>query len=87
VALGVSVDSVPCKTAWAEKLKIKKTRLLCDFWPHGKLAKSLGLFRESNGFSERANVIIDEKGRVLHVKVYPIRELPDLEEILTLLKG
>jgi len=87
VALGVSVDSVPCKTAWAEKLKIKNTRLLCDFWPHGKLAKSLGLFRENNGFSERANVIIDERGKVLFVKVYPIRELPDLEEILTVLRG
>jgi len=87
VALGVSVDSVPCKTAWAEKLKIKNTQLLCDFWPHGKLAKSLGLFRENNGFSERANVIIDERGKVLFVKVYPIRELPDLEEILTVLRG
>jgi peroxiredoxin len=86
MALGVSVDSVPCKTAWAEKLKIKNTRLLCDFWPHGAVAKSLGLFREKNGFSERANVIIDEHGKVLFVKVYPIKELPDLEEILVVLR-
>ena len=53
VALGLSVDSVPCKTAWAKSLKIKNTRLLCDFWPHGQFAKALGpvpgterLFRE-----------------------------------------
>ncbi len=35
VAVGLSVDSVPCKAAWAKSLKIKNTRLLADFWPHG----------------------------------------------------
>ncbi len=46
VAVGLSVDSVPCKAAWAKSLKIKKTQLLADFWPHGKVASSLGLFRK-----------------------------------------
>lgn len=36
-------------------------RLLCDFWPHGRVARSYGLFREQNGSSERANVILDQK--------------------------
>src|SRR5512136_1784953 len=40
VAVGLSVDSVPCKAAWAKSLKVKKTRLLADFWPHGKAAAS-----------------------------------------------
>jgi len=39
VAVGVSVDSVPSKKAWADSLGIKNTRLLADFWPHGKVAK------------------------------------------------
>jgi len=86
IAVGLSVDSVPCKAAWAKSLKIKHTRMLSDFWPHGQVAKSLGLFREKNGFSERANVVLDEKGRVLFVKVYPIRELPVLDEIYEVLK-
>jgi len=85
VAVGLSVDSVPCKTAWAKSLRIKKTRLLADFWPHGDVAKSMGLLRKE-GFSERANVIVDELGRVIFVKVYPIRELPDMKELLRVLE-
>lgn len=81
IALGFSIDSVPSKNAWAKSLGIQNTRLLCDFWPHGKIAKAYGLFRKANGFSERANVILDEKRRVIFVKVYPIAQLPDLEEI------
>jgi peroxiredoxin len=81
VALGLSVDTVPSKNAWAKTLGIQQTSLLCDFWPHGKIAKAYGLFRQANGFSERANVILDEKQRVLFVKVYPISQLPDIEEI------
>jgi peroxiredoxin len=86
VAVGLSVDSVPCKTAWAKSLRIRNTRLLADFWPHGGVAKSLGILR-AEGFSERANVIIDEKGKVVFVKVYPIRQLPDIGEILKALRA
>lgn len=85
VAVGLSVDSVPSKTAWAKSLKIENTRLLADFWPHGKVAASLGLFRKE-GFSERANVLLDEKGKVAWIKVYPIRELPDIKEVLAAVK-
>ena len=85
VAVGLSVDSVPCKTAWAKSLKIRKTRLLADFWPHGKVAASLGLFRKE-GFSERANILLDEKGKVAWIKAYPVRELPDIREVLAAVK-
>ncbi|HVO68352.1 MAG TPA: redoxin domain-containing protein [Syntrophales bacterium] len=85
VAVGLSVDSVPCKAAWAKSLKIKKTKILADFWPHGGVAKSMGLLR-SEGFSERAKVIVNEMGKVIFVKVYPIKQLPDMGEILDVLK-
>jgi len=85
VAVGLSVDSVPSKAAWAKSLKISKTRLLADFWPHGKVADSLGLFRKE-GFSERANVLLDEKGKVAWIKVYPIKELPNIREVLAVVK-
>ena len=86
VAVGLSVDSVPCKAAWAKSLKIKNTRLLSDFWPHGGVAKSLGILR-AEGISERANIIVDEKGKVMFVKIYPISQLPDIEEIIAVLKA
>ena len=54
VAVGINVDSIPSKNAWAKSLDIKNTSLLSDFWPHGKIAKLYNIFRESQGFSERA---------------------------------
>lgn len=85
IAVGLSVDSVPCKAAWAISLRIRETSLLSDFWPHGGIAKSLGLFRPE-GFSERATVIVNEAGKAVFAKIYPIKELPDFEEILNILK-
>ncbi len=87
VALGLSVDTVPSKKAWAKELGIKNTRLLSDFWPHGEVAKLYGIFREKEGISERANIIVDENGKVVFVKVYPISQLPDIEEIIRALEG
>jgi len=83
VALGISVDTVPSKKAWAESLGIRNTSLLSDFWPHGDVAKLYGIFREKDGFSERANIILDEDRQVIFVKVYPRAQMPDIEEILT----
>ncbi|MFC2058091.1 peroxiredoxin [Chloroflexota bacterium] len=86
VPVGISVDSVPTKKAWALQLGIEKVRLLSDFWPHGGVAKLYGLFREKDGFSERANVIVDENGKAIFSKVYELGELPDIQEIVELLK-
>jgi len=85
VAVGISVDSVPCKNAWAKELKIADTRLLSDFWPHGGVSKAYGMLREE-GFSERANVIIDGEGKVIFIKVYDISQLPDVNEIINFLE-
>ena len=87
VAVGVSIDPVPTKLAWAKHLGIVKTKLLCDFWPHGELAISLGIFREKNGFSERANIILDEDHKVMFVKTYPLSQLPDINEVIEVLKN
>lgn len=82
VAVGVNVDPIPSKKAWASEIGIESTRLLSDFWPHGEIAKKFGIFREKEGFSERANIIIDENGKIIFTKVYELPELPDIKEIL-----
>jgi len=86
IAVGISVDTVPSKKAWANSLSIKNTRLLSDFWPHGKVAGSHGIFRDKDGISERANVIVDEKGTIIFFKVYKLSQLPDIQEIIDFLK-
>ena len=86
VAVGVSVDTVPSKKAWAKSLNIKCTRLLSDFWPHGKVAETYGIFRSKPGTSERANIIIDERQKIAFFKVYPVGQLPDIQEVIAALK-
>ena len=86
-AFGISVDPVPSKKAWAESIHIEKTRLLSDFWPHGAVAQKLGLFRDADGISERAAILVDAEGVVRFAKVYPIGDQPDLDELLGELKS
>jgi peroxiredoxin len=87
MAVGISVDSVPCKSAWAESLGIEKTKLLADFWPHGDLAKKYRIFNEEYGFSRRANIIVDEEQKIAFCKVYEPKTLPDINEIIDFIKN
>ena len=84
---GVNIDPVPSKRAWAEDLGIENIRLLSDFWPHGKVAELYGIFKEKEGFSERANIIINEDQEIEFIRIYELGELPDINEILTFLRG
>lgn len=84
IALGVSVDSQPCKKEWADYLKIARTDLLADFWPHGDVAKKYDIFIEKAGISGRANFLIDEEGKIIFIRIYEIPEIPDIEEIIRL---
>lgn len=87
VAVGISIDTVPSKKAWADLLGIRITGLLSDFWPHGDIAKMYGIFREEDGISERANIIINENQEIEFIRIYELSELPDINEILTFLRG
>ena len=56
-------------------------------WPHGLVAQHFGLFRETNGYAERANVVVDEKQKVVFVKVYPVHSVPDIQEVIAFIKN
>ena len=87
IAVGINVDSLPSKNAWAKSLDIKNTRLLSDFWPHGEVANLYKIFREREGFSERANIIVDKNQNIKFIKIYDIPQLPDINEIIEVLKN
>jgi peroxiredoxin len=76
------IDSSQSKKAWADSMGLKKLKLLADFWPHGELAKKLGVFLDDKGFSKRVNIVLDENRKVLWTKIYPIKEVPDFQEII-----
>jgi len=86
VPLGISVDPIPSKKAWARELGVTHIKLLSDFWPHGEVATKCGIFKEKEGVSERANIIVDEKQKVIFFKKYSGHELPDIKEIIEALK-
>lgn len=86
VPVGISVDAVPTKKAWADSLKLKKLRILSDFWPHGEVSKIYDMFRDKYGTSKRANVIVGENGKVIFIKTYEILSVPDIQEIIDFLK-
>lgn len=85
VALSISVDSTHAKNNWAKMIGVTFTHLLSDFNPLGDVAKKYDIWREKDGFSERANFLVDEEGKLIFAKVYDIHDLPDLEEIVALL--
>jgi peroxiredoxin len=80
--LGLSIDAQPAKAAWAKTLGPISYDLLSDFHPHGDVAKKYGVFREKEGFSERAIFVIDKAGKIAWSKVYDIPELPKNQEVL-----
>lgn len=85
--LGISVDSVPSHAAWAKSLGGLSYDLLSDFHPIGEVAKSYGVWRENNGFNERALFIVDAEGKIAYIDIHEIGDQPDNEELFDVLKN
>jgi len=61
--LAVSCDSRHAQRVWAEQ-KGYQFPVLSDFWPHGAVAKSYGVFNDALGCANRATFVIDKNGKV-----------------------
>jgi alkyl hydroperoxide reductase subunit AhpC len=89
--LDISVDSIPSHVAWREKeIGPVKIPLCSDFYPHAGVTQMFDILREGTplaGISERAAFIVDKEGKITFAKVYAISKLPDVEELLTALRG
>jgi peroxiredoxin len=77
--LTVSVDSTFTHRAWADAEQFS-FGLLSDFWPHGDVAKSYGIFDEARGIATRGTFIIDKAGVVRWKVVNPIPQARDISE-------
>ena len=84
--LGISVDSVPCNTAWAKSLGGLSYDLLSDFHPKGAVARAYGAYRDNDGISERALFIIDKEGKLAYKDVHDISDQPDNEDLFEILR-
>jgi mycoredoxin-dependent peroxiredoxin len=61
--LTISVDSPYSHKVFSERERYQFP-LLSDFWPHGAVAKSYGVFNETTGFANRGTFLIDRDGVV-----------------------
>ena len=84
--LGISIDSVPCHTAWAKSLGGLSYDLLSDFHPKGEVARSFGAYRENDGISERALFVVDKEGKLAYIDIHNISDQPDNEDLFAVLR-
>jgi mycoredoxin-dependent peroxiredoxin len=77
--LTVSVDSGFAHRAWADA-EHYEFALLSDFWPHGDVARSYGVFDEGKGIATRGTFVIDKDGAVRWKVVNPIPQARDIAD-------
>jgi peroxiredoxin len=83
--VGISVDSLYSHGAWAA-VRGLTFPLLSDFQPRGEVARRYGVWRESDGFSERALYVVDAEGVIRWAHVSPqVDHLPDIYELFAAL--
>ncbi len=83
--LGISTDSLFTLAAFAEKCGGLGYPLLSDFWPHGHVSLKYGVLREE-GFPQRSVFIVDQLGNLNTIKFYELRQQPDNQELLAMVK-
>jgi peroxiredoxin (alkyl hydroperoxide reductase subunit C) len=62
--LGVSCDTTWSLQVWAQQ-EGYEFPLLSDFWPHGAVSESYGIFSSDLGFAFRGTFLIDKDGVVV----------------------
>jgi peroxiredoxin len=77
--LTVSVDSGYALRAWSDAEQFGFS-LLSDFWPHGGVARSYGVFDEKLGIATRGTFIIDKDGVVRWKIVNSIPQARDIAD-------
>lgn len=81
----VSVDSIMNTGAWERDIGPFDFVLCSDFWPHGEVSRSYGVFRTQEpraGASERAVFVVDRAGKIQFSKIYEMEQVPDLGVVL-----
>ena len=77
--LTVSVDSLFAHKTWAQQENFQFS-LLSDFWPHGAVAESYGVFDADRGLAIRGTFVIDKEGVVRWKVVNPIPQARDIAD-------
>jgi len=83
--IGISIDSIYSHGAWSAARNISFP-LLADFNPKGEVAGKYKVYRDKDGFSERALYIVDKDGIIRHGYISPyLHHIPDLYDLFNIL--
>src|ERR1700753_3720076 len=83
--IGISVDGVWCHGAFSQNRKLHFP-LLADFEPKGAVARLYGVYRESDGTTERALFVINADGVIHWSYVSPVGVNPGAAGIISALE-
>jgi peroxiredoxin len=83
--IGISVDGSWCHTAFSKDRKLHFP-LLSDFEPKGAVARLYGVYRDTDGTSERALFVINAEGVIHWSYVSPVGVNPGADGILSALE-
>jgi peroxiredoxin len=61
--LAISVGPPPTHKVWATQSGFTFP-VLSDFWPHGAVARSYGVFNGDTGFANRGTFVVDRSGTI-----------------------
>ena len=78
---------MPIQTAWVKATlgddSIDTPLVLSDFWPHGEVSSSYGVFNDERGVPTRSLFVIDLDSQIAHTEVVTQRGvLPNIDAAL-----
>ena len=88
--LDISADSVHSHVLWQQRdIGTIGFPMCADFFPHADVIRKFGILREGApvpGIPERAAFIVDRQGKIAFSRIYPLDDLPKIDELVEQLK-
>src|SRR5205809_5589495 len=85
--VGINTDTIFTHRAFQKSLGGLSFPLASDRWPYAEAATAYGIFpavkHQFGGVNDRAVFVLDKEGKIAWSKVYELRQLPEVNEILT----
>jgi mycoredoxin-dependent peroxiredoxin len=87
----VQVVTISCDSVYSQKVFSLREELefplLADYWPHGEVARSYGVFNEDGGFANRGTFLVDRDGIVRFAEMNTIGEGRDADDWIAAIKS
>ena len=85
--LGISCDSKAAQSAFSGSLGGIPYPILSDFYPHGEVSDSYGVFDAKRGTPKRAIVVVDKKGVIKFINTYRVATDLNPTDVLETIKS